>query len=162
MGEILETFPEPVVFDVRANIGHHALFMAQHSKQGFAFEPFEGVSKKLTEKININQIGNMELCSFGLGASHSIESYFPPEKANTGTGSFLADLDSNASKSLHLEIKMGDEFVQERGLTQLDFIKMDVEGFEPFALSGLRETLITFRPVVFFEWSQQDEKITGS
>ena len=156
--EVLETISEPVVFDVGANIGHHALFLARHSKQVFAFEPFAGVSQKLVEKIDVNQLGNIELCPFGLGASHSVESYFPPENANTGTGSFLANLESNASAALRLEIKTGDDFVQERGLTRLDFIKMDIEGFEPFALSGLRQTLTKFRPVVFFEWSQNAEK----
>jgi len=156
--EVLETVSEPVVFDVGANEGHHALFMAQHSKQVFAFEPFERVSKKITEKINTNQIVNIKLCKFGLGESNSVESYFPPENANTGTGSFLANFANNASEPLRLEIRKGDDFVKETGLTRLDFIKMDIEGFEPFALSGLRQTLMDYRPVVFFEWNQNDIK----
>ncbi|WP_372760506.1 FkbM family methyltransferase, partial [Litorivivens sp.] len=39
------------------------------------------------------------------------------------------------------------------------FIKIDVEGFEPFVLQGLRETLERSRPLVFFEWTQGVRKI---
>jgi FkbM family methyltransferase len=122
--EVLEPTSESVVFDVGANIGHHTLFMSRHSKQVFAFEPFEGVSKKILEKLNDNNITNVELCKFGLGENNSVENYYPPDSANTGTGSFLSD--SANSTPVKLEIKKGDDFFKERNLSRLDFIKMDV------------------------------------
>lgn len=163
--EVLEPTPEPVVFDVGANIGHHTLFTAQFSKQLYAFEPFEGVSKKMVTKLKDNHITNVEVCHFGLGADNSVEDYTPPDETNPGTGNFLGNGAAGHSP-LKLEIKKGDDFVKEKRLDRLDFIKMDVEGFEPFALKGLERTLAEFRPVVFFEWTpssrQEDASATAS
>lgn len=39
-----------------------------------------------------------------------------------------------------------DDYVQENGLERVDFIKMDIEGSEPRALRGARNTIRRFRP----------------
>ncbi|HEY1101869.1 MAG TPA: FkbM family methyltransferase [Burkholderiaceae bacterium] len=153
--EVLEPMADPVVFDVGANIGHHALFMAAQSKQVFAFEPFPDVYRKLLEKVHDNQITNLELCPFGLGERNAVESYFPPGSNNTGTGSFASN--ASGTQAVQLEVRRGDDCVRDMGIDRLDFIKMDVEGFEPFALRGLRQTLNQYRPVVFFEWTQNEK-----
>ena len=152
MQEVLEAIPEPVTFDVGANVGHHALFAARFSKRLYAFEPFEGVSKKMVAKLTDNHVTNVEVCSFGLGEANSVADYTPPDKTNPGTGNFLGNGAAGHSP-IKLEIRKGDDFVKEEHIDRLDFIKMDVEGFEPFALKGLERTLAEFRPVVFFEWA---------
>ena len=150
--EILEPVAEPVAFDVGANVGHHALFAARFTERLYAFEPFEGVSEKMVEKLTDNHITNVEVCKFGLGENNSLEDYTPPDKINPGTGNFLGN-GSVGHTPLKLQIRKGDDIVEEKHLDRLDFIKMDVEGFEPFALKGLERTLAELRPVVFFEWT---------
>jgi FkbM family methyltransferase len=152
--ELLEPISDSTSFDVGANIGHHTLFMSQKSRSVYAFEPFEKVSSKILKKIADNGLKNVEVCTFGLGDMNAVQDYFPPDGVNSGTGSFLSN--DAGTKAIQLEIKRGDDFVREKGLQRLDFIKMDVEGFEPAALDGLKETLEKFRPIVFMEWSQND------
>jgi FkbM family methyltransferase len=45
-----------------------------------------------------------------------------------------------------LPITTVDAIVTQLRLTRLDFIKMDIEGSEPYALAGARETLRRFKP----------------
>jgi len=41
-----------------------------------------------------------------------------------------------------------DDFVTERGLERVDFIKMDIEGAEPMALAGAEKTIRQFKPAL--------------
>lgn len=157
IGDVLDTLADPVVLDVGANAGHHTLFLSRQSRKVYAFEPFPQVSAKIDAKLNANGVANVEVCRFGLGAENTEASYFPPASTNTGTGSFLSEnAQSPTSPALRLQIRKGDDVVAENGLDKLDFIKMDVEGFEVRALRGLSGTLAKFRPVVFVEWTQNN------
>ena len=44
-----------------------------------------------------------------------------------------------------------DDFVAAEPLTRLDFIKLDIEGWEVRCLAGAQETLRRFRPAVLLE-----------
>ena len=75
----------------------------------------------------------------------------PPNSFNLGSGSFTNA--NTESSTLILPIRNGDEYLISLNLEKIDFIKMDIEGFEPQAINGLKETLKAFRPIIFFEWS---------
>ena len=49
-----------------------------------------------------------------------------------------------------VEIHVLDEIVQERNIAKVDFIKLDVEGFELFVLAGAASVLKS-KPVLFIE-----------
>ena len=44
-----------------------------------------------------------------------------------------------------------DEFVKEKRLDKIDFVKVDIEGFEMNFLQGAKETIKQFKPKLFFE-----------
>jgi hypothetical protein len=50
-----------------------------------------------------------------------------------------------------IEIAQGDAFLNDSGIGKVDFIKIDVEGFERDVIEGLRETISTSRPTVTLE-----------
>ena len=46
-----------------------------------------------------------------------------------------------------------DSYVQERCLDRIDFVKMDVEGFEPAVLEGAASLMERFRPPILMEFN---------
>lgn len=155
--DFLSTIDNPIVVDIGANIGHHTLFAAMRSKEVLTFEPFADVINKLKRKISDNDLTNVTLFECALGERNETAIYVKPKGCNTGTGSFAKS--GNEGEMLSLPIKIGDEILAQHQITNVHFIKIDTEGFEPFVLKGLRETLGRCRPLVFFEWTQGERAL---
>jgi hypothetical protein len=51
--DFLRTMEQPVVLDVGANIGHHTLFAAMHSKEVFHLSLLQTLRKNLSKKSQI-------------------------------------------------------------------------------------------------------------
>jgi FkbM family methyltransferase len=151
--DFLSTMDGPVVLDVGANIGHHTLFAAMRAREVFAFEPLAAVSKDLERKVHENRLSNVVLLGFGLGDKNEIAAFVNPNTHNVGSGSFVRP--GLEGERLRLPIRIGDEALAENGIHDVHFVKIDVEGMEPFVLRGLGMTLTRCRPLVFFEWTQE-------
>ncbi|GAB4497587.1 MAG: hypothetical protein OHK0019_31410 [Saprospiraceae bacterium] len=98
----------------------------------------------------------------GLGNANMKQQYFAPaaNQPNKGTGSFVEGYNSGLEPSLHLQVVKGDDYLSGLNLDKIDFVKIDVEGFEQEVLSGMGETLRRFRPVIAMEFSEKTfEKI---
>jgi hypothetical protein len=74
---------------------------------------------------------------------------FHENTENLAVSRFVATGDEN---STYLPIITGDHAVQECKLRNVNYIKIDVEGFEAQVLNGLRRTIARFQPVVSFEY----------
>jgi len=147
-----------VVFDVGANIGHHSLFFSSHAKQVYSFEPYAKVRRLLEEKVATNRISNVEVVPFGLSNQAQTLEYFEPAEHNSGTGSFQPEYYSkNQRTGIQLELITGDGFVNQKSIEKIDFIKIDVEGFEHFVLEGMKTSLQKFRPIVMMEFGKQTQ-----
>lgn len=156
MRDALNGVAEPVLMDVGANVGHHTLFASTIAKEVHAFEPFPEVASQIHEKIRVNLLTNVHIHEVGLGEANETLPYSVPlSDKNTGTGSFVAGKKGRLN-TLDLPIVIGDEYLESLHLSKLDFIKMDIEGYEPQAIRGLRKTLYKYRPIVFFEWTSNE------
>jgi FkbM family methyltransferase len=155
--DVLKRLNNPTVLDIGANVGHHTLFFSRFAKEVHAFEPNESVVKKLYEKIEVNQVKNITVHTVGLGDVNSNLQFHLPTNNNTGTGSFLKQ--DETKKTVELPVRRGDDYLKTIAVDKVDFIKMDIEGFEKEALKGLQQTLLRNRPVIFFEWSAKERGI---
>jgi FkbM family methyltransferase len=142
-----------VFLDIGANTGQHSLFMSKYAKEVHAFEPWEPVIKRFRRMVEINHIKNIVIHPFGLGDENSKKLFFRPPDNNLGTGSFVEGFKEDNSIEGELEIRTGDDALEEAGVTSVALIKMDIEGYEKLALKGLRRTLLAQRPIVEFELS---------
>ncbi len=135
--------PGDTILDLGAYIGTSAaLFSHLTGPQGqvYSFEPIH--SQALQKNIEINNLTNVECVPAAVGDENRHISF---TQSDLGVSSRQAN--SNESKNFHTVPQITvDEFVAERGLKKVDFIKMDIEGAEEPALRGALKTLERFKP----------------
>jgi FkbM family methyltransferase len=138
--------PNDHVVDAGACFGDTALaFAATVGRDGrvYAFEP---IGKHL-DIIRHNVAQNPQFTDvirvfpFGLGNVSQGDS--APLQANFLSPGFSMNAISDSAK---LPVETLDNLIRKGAIERVDFIKMDVEGFELKALCGAQETLRRFRP----------------
>jgi FkbM family methyltransferase len=145
--------PGATVLDVGANIGVTAV-MAATACEGtvFAFEPGPRVYPCLLETLKANPGLNILPVRAALGAEAGEISFF--DDPGTPASSHMVTGDTYVRTSDHsVKVMTIDQFVSETGLTELDLIKIDVEGFEIDVLRGAVATIAALRPAVFVEFN---------
>lgn len=137
--------------DVGANIGCTTLLLAQLADHVHAFEPSPTTFAYLARNIALSPHRNITPHNLGLGsaAGQSTLTFDPADRS----GGFVSDK-TTAVDHFTVEtitIKRLDDIAPTLGSSTIDFIKIDVEGFEGHVLQGAAETLATHRPVVLLE-----------
>lgn len=151
--------PEDGVFvDVGANIGSFTLVAAARAPRGqvHAFEPSSFHFERLCHNISLNRFVNIHINQFGLSNENDELTLHLPESdeglSNTGGASLFPDTkNSQTSTPETVSLRRLDDYVEEKGLSRLDVIKLDIEGAELLALDGSRHTIDRFRPYALVE-----------
>jgi len=151
--------PGAVFVDVGANVGHHTLFMSRHAAQVHSFEPWPFVADRIREKLELNRITNVTVHPVGLGTQDASLDFYASTTGNTGTGSFSAEHAAGRNRPVgKMNIAAGDAYFERAGIRRIDLMKIDVEGWEPYVIQGLRNALHRTRPIIFMEYSYTTAK----
>jgi FkbM family methyltransferase len=158
---------DSVFIDVGANTGQHSLFMSRYAKHVHAFEPFPRVAERFRRMIELNGFSNVLLHEVGLGKEDASVPFFTPPSENMGGGTFLAEhakaqASASVEPSERFRVVEGDKWLEQRQVSDVELIKIDVEGYEEFVLAGLSATLAKHRPVVVVEVSRPPLGTIGS
>ena len=146
--------PGDVAFDIGANIGIYSLLLSKLvGSQGsvFCFEPNTSVYQSLERAMNRTGRNNASIINAALGAEPgSLMLSVPP--GNVGAGSLINTFNIPASEQYLVPVLTLDLFVAQHGIDRIDFIKMDVEGFEQHVLDGATMVIKNLRPtIIVFE-----------
>lgn len=147
--DMTDIFKPEVTLDIGANIGNHALVLSMHSKKVFAFEPVQQVYELLARNIRTNDRNNIVAFQIALSDSKGTQTIYLND-SNIGSSS-LNPFD-NASSQQTIKTVIGDDFLKSANVNSVDFIKIDVEGFEGQVIAGLKQTIKASRPIVLMEW----------
>jgi FkbM family methyltransferase len=143
--------PGDTMIDVGANEGMVSLLASKlvgPAGKIISFEPNPTPRKNLETAIDRNSISNITLYPIGLANSNDSLTLTAP-KYNPGEGSFgIPAYDPKLVDTLECQVRRGDEVL---GSVTPQLMKMDIEGFEPFALDGLRETIARAKPTIIME-----------
>ena len=146
-----------ILIDVGANIGFYSILSSSRYDKIYSFEPNKRNFRVLKRNIDNNKLKNIKILNFGLGESEETLIGNSNTKGELFQTSGFA-ISKNNKKGESVLIKKGDNILKLRN-TNLT-IKIDVEGFEPFVLNGLKSTLINNRCVLQVEiWEKNYDEV---
>jgi FkbM family methyltransferase len=159
--ELLGNTEGEIVFDIGANIGAHTLPIAKlvTPKNGkvYAFEPTRYAYEKLLQNVSLNPsiqhgivpVQAMIAAKDDTTAEPEIYSSWPLANVTTTHADHCGELKS----TIGAEVFSLDSFVRMRDISRVDFIKLDVDGYEPEVLAGAWLSLNRFKPTILMEWT---------
>lgn len=126
--------------DIGANYGLMSYSMSQHFDQVSSFEIVPELNECLRKNMQKFDIRNVNIYGCGLGdKEQEVALDFNPKST------FRTHVDKDAKGSI--KVKTLDSY----NFGNVDFIKMDVEGYEPLVIKGAIETIKKFKPVILYE-----------
>ena len=139
-----------VCFDIGANIGETTLNFAKLASKGkiYSFEPVPFLFQRLKTNVELNNFQNISLNN--LAISDKQEELFFESPTNNNSSGISLNKEKSASSSIVHSTTI-DTFVTENNIEKIDFMKIDVEGFENFVINGGTETLKKMKPILFIE-----------
>jgi FkbM family methyltransferase len=147
--------PVSTVLDIGAHIGFHTVALARAAgPQGhvYAFEPFPANRTLLTTNVERNWPDRVTVLDVAMSDEIGTASFFVPTGYSTSMlGSLERHVRSTAGAAINVPTMTVDAFCQQRGLRDISFIKIDVEGSELRVLAGMTATMRDCRPVVACE-----------
>ena len=151
---------EAVVIDVGAHAGQFSKLFAKMARRGrvYAFEPSAYARSILTRSLAFNRLEHVRVIPMGLSDAAAELILRTPIKARGGLGFGIAHFgddgeDSRDTMDQVVPLTTLDAFAEQEGLSRLDFLKADVEGWEVNVLKGGLATLAKHRPALFLEIS---------
>lgn len=153
LGTDADTFRRGAALDVGANIGNHSLWLARRFAQVYAFEPNPVCIRLLEANLLMNQVNNVHLFPRGLSDAAVEMTFHADLDRNLGRSGVNPALAATATRSFPVRLERGDDLLSGRVPETLPIllVKLDIEGHELPALTGLEETLRQHQPLVLFE-----------
>jgi len=125
-----------VYFDIGANIGLYSLFASKRvGKNGkiFSFEPQFETYNRFLQNIELNNFQNIYAINKGVGDS---DGSFTIIQNEDSAKSYITKSLSEENELPKVEVINLDKFLTKNNLSKIDYLKIDVEGFEYNVLLG--------------------------
>jgi FkbM family methyltransferase len=141
------------VLDLGANLGLTAIALSNICKQGkvVAIEPIPLTFSLLKKNLLSSGVNNVKAYNFAVGNKEGsvhmegIHSFL--------AGSFITNAYQSGTQDFSVEVpvKTLDSLFDSLHMDRVDFIKLDVEGYELFVLEGAKKLLNQYKPTVYLE-----------
>ncbi len=136
-----------IVFDIGANIGAHALRFGRivgESGQVYAFEPTTFAFSKLNRNLALNP--QVQVSIFRIALSDE-----PPTRRTISFRSSWRTNGIHKDTSCEVDFLRLDDWALKNSVSQVDMIKLDVDGNEFGVLAGGTEILKRCHPILLME-----------
>lgn len=147
--------PEGIFIDVGAHMGTYTILLAKKCKEVWAFEPQKDTFNCLSVGLCMNNCFNIQSHNVALGSKEGTATL--RHLSEDGASSTLLEL---PNQSVISEETVSVNTLDSYELSNVDFIKIDVEGYELEVIKGAIKTLVTsrFPPFMFEALSDDPQK----
>jgi FkbM family methyltransferase len=157
--------PGYVCLDIGANIGVYSVIFGNLSRSAervHSFEPVDHIRARLQANVRLNGMDSINVNGFALGSDPgSLEMLQIKEgRFRGGASTFVktenvAEMGESEFEKCQVEIRTLDQYLVDVDLDRVDFVKIDVEGFELNVLRGAENTLSQFKPTIILEYDER-------
>lgn len=146
---------DKVFLDIGAHSGTYTISLADNSKEVYSFEPQKMTYYSLCGSVALSDKQNVSCFQVGLGSPEQVGKQTLKIVSHDGGGSSLHST-KGILREETIEIKTLDEY----GIENIGFIKMDVEENELFVLKGALETIRKNNwPTIIFESNYENTEL---
>jgi len=128
--------------DIGANCGYYTALASQlvgEKGRVFSFEPSPAVASVIADMIVTNHISNVELVQAAVGADNGeVEIYLPCNSPIHSPSVFYSD---PTFTPIRVPMVALDKYAPLNDGKPIDFVKIDVEGFEPNVIDGMKNLI---------------------
>jgi FkbM family methyltransferase len=131
-------------FDIGANVGVFTCLMASLGHTVHSFEPIPETFCRLKRNVKFNGLlGRARLNCLAVGKEQGLVTFHIEEHAAaTNRLALPGEPPANNATSTQLVAATSlDDYCRGQGIQSIDFVKLDVEGMEPYVLQGARRLL---------------------
>lgn len=154
--------PNDTVMDIGANIGIYTVYLSKivgTNGHVYSLEPYGptyNILKRMVEKLNLK---NCKVINAAVGDSQSNVSLdLPLTKSGRVNDTYVH---IKEDRNGQIQMTTVDEIVDKNSIAGLNFIKIDVEGYEFFVLKGAEMTIRVHKPVILIEIQDEWTKRYG-
>jgi FkbM family methyltransferase len=156
-----------VFIDVGASIGVFTLsvadLMTKTNGRIIAFEPFKSNHDYLAESIILNQLQDtVQLHRKAVGHEKRIVKMRIDECNAEAGNALISEVDPREHDAYEVcEMVIMDDFLEGENLNNIAAVKMDIEGWEYFAIKGFTRMIEKHRPIIYGEFLQSGMTVAG-
>ena len=152
---------DSIVIEAGSHIGTLTVKLSKCAGKVYAFEPIKQTLNVLKENIKINHCDNVEIINKGLSneiGTTKVQWIHPNNPGGTGLHGSNVKKDFN---DINEDIIVDLITIDSMNLDRLDYIKIDVEGYEHMVIEGAKETIRKFKPPMVIECFEEIGVNTG-
>jgi len=150
-----ELKPGMTCLDIGSNIGYYVLLenkIVGNSGRVIAIEPSPYNFQCLEENLEFPENSGVEAHNFAAGDINGKIRFFVNERSNGCQVLYEGrKIPNRPGKVIEVPIKKIDNFVEENNFKSIDFVRMDVEGYEYNIFQGMENTIKKFKPIIQIE-----------
>jgi len=150
--------------DVGAHVGFFALPAARRLAdlgRVIAIEPHPVRFQFLRENVAHNGLANVDCFPCAVGVREGMATLYDLDTSLVPHPRDVS-LEQSHGRPFEIALRTIDGLCEEAGISDIALVKIDVEGFEPQVIRGMRSTLSRWRPSVVFEALSADSLAASS